>query len=116
MVGIADLGEGGVEDENAVEATDVLVFMVSALTTVWTLPIGYFFVAALSGFCMEQLKQCCGFALDSVWIWIRIQHFRSMRIRIQIKVFMKKKIKTNCAVNFHRRHLNWLPNWYRVPT
>jgi hypothetical protein len=54
MVGIADLGEGGVEDENALEATDVLVFMVSALNTVWTLPIGYFFVAALSGCCMEQ--------------------------------------------------------------
>ena len=62
MVGIADLGEGGVEDENAVEATDVLVFMVSALnTTVWTLPIAYFFVAALSGCSMEQSKQCCEF-------------------------------------------------------
>jgi hypothetical protein len=61
MVGIVDLGEGGVEDENAVEATDVLVFMVSALNTVWTLPIAYFFVAALSGCFMEQSKQCCEF-------------------------------------------------------
>jgi hypothetical protein len=64
MVGIADVGEGGVEDENAVEATDVLVFMVSALNTVWTLPIGYFFVAALSGCGMEQLVKAV--------LWIRI--------------------------------------------
>jgi hypothetical protein len=65
MVGIADLGEGGVEDENAVEATDVLVFMVSALnTTVWTLPIGYFFVAALSGCSMVQRIKAV--------LWIRI--------------------------------------------
>jgi hypothetical protein len=64
MIGIADLGEGGVEDENAVEATDVLVFMVSALNTVWTLPIGYFFVAALSGCSMVQLIKAL--------LWIRI--------------------------------------------
>ncbi len=42
-------------------------------------------------------RQCCGSALVSlrIWIRIRIQHFLSLRIRIQIQGFYVQKLEQN---------------------
>jgi hypothetical protein len=44
-----DLGTEANCDDNAVEATNALVFMVVALNNTWKLPVAHFFVTSLSG-------------------------------------------------------------------
>ena len=47
--GFVDLGTEANYDDNALEATNALVFMVVSLNSSWKLPVAYFFVTTLSG-------------------------------------------------------------------
>jgi hypothetical protein len=49
MSGFVDLGTEASYDDNALEATNALVFMAVALNSNWKLPVGYFLVTSLSG-------------------------------------------------------------------
>jgi hypothetical protein len=48
-VGFVDLGTEAIHDDNALEATNALVFMAVALNGSWKIPLGYFLVTSISG-------------------------------------------------------------------
>jgi hypothetical protein len=82
---------------------------------------------------LQSINQCCGSALVSMRIriririqhflsmWIRIQHFLSMRIRIQIQDFDDKKLGKKIGKHLALQTLNFLkfcesfwPSWIRI--